>query len=298
MRMVRGSRVTVTRNAWAVGLAVVVLLLFGYLAGCSRSERPAGKGRLTVSLHDQAPEDVDQLMVRLSTVSLRSAADGSWTVLPATPAPFDLLTLRDGRTLNVVTAAEIPAGDYDQLRFVFAEEPVATVDSRRIPVNAPSATTSGYKIDGNFSISTDLCTRISLDFDGRQSLRPHRVHGFVLHPVIRLETAEVAICSGEPMRTPEETLEAFIQALEANDVSVALTFFSNIVRFNYEELYADIDLVVMAADLRTSPPVRLDDPILSDDRANFLIRRTVDGESFEYPISLHIENGEWKFLHF
>lgn len=283
----------------------VLLISFGIvvvLVGCSKNDTPASSaeaGFLSIAIHDAPDPVVQSLYVSLASIAVRSGAGGGWTEFPANPAPFDLLTLRDGRVLTVLTNKSIPAGDYDELRLVFKDNPVAMVDGKQVSVDAPSATSSGYKIKGTFTIASKACTTIAVDFDAKQSLRPHPVKGFMLRPVIRLDNIKTAACSPEqPLRTPEETLEGFVRALETNDSALAITFLSASIRPMFETILPNIDLRTIAEDYRTFPPQRTDDPIADDERADFLSKRKTDGKVIYVPLSLIIERDAWKISEF
>ncbi len=88
------------------------------------------------------------------------------------------------------------------------------------------------------------------------------------HPTTRLIAPSVLALHGGKnnwhivpfFETPEDTIEAFISALEANDKDLALSYFAN--RSFYEPIFEIADLQFLAQDLREYPPelVRGQDP--------------------------------------
>ncbi len=250
-------------------LAVVVLL-----SGCGRrgpaASRTApdggtgvgGMSRLRVSVHDQPAPSVDHLLVTIEKIEIHSDA-GGWVTLRDRPIRFDLLTLRDGNVLRLLNVA-LAAGTYQQLRLVIGPDTFATRGGMRVEVKTPSAEESGIKIIGPFTLPADRCADIVLDFDPSQSLRENPRHGFILQPVIRVESVQDVPCgpppgAGVPTNTPEEAYDDFVAAWESGDADRILSSLDSEVRDMYREPVAQIsvaDRQRVGAELRRRAFVR------------------------------------------
>lgn len=281
----------------------MAILLAG--GGCSKKSEPREPGFLTVAIHDAPDPNVTQLIVSIAKLRVREAGTENWIDLPANPAPFDLLTLQNGRFVDVLTNAKIPSGTYDELRLILKGDPTATVNGKQYSVKAPSCETSGCKLKPDngqtIAIAPNQCTRLSVDFDGRRSIKPNPQHDFILEPVLRVDVIQVVACSGGgggPTRTPEEALEAFIRALESHDAAQVLPLLSASIRSRFQPVLPKLDLGAMAYQLRQSTPVRQDDPNEDDERATFLSKQTVTGKVVDVPITLVIEGDAWKISTF
>jgi len=104
--------------------------------------------------------------------------------------------------------------------------------------------------------------------------------------------------STAPIRTPEHTLEAFIQALEKNDLTKVLSFIAIDSQGTYKHILAGKNLPALAAQLRQSPPKRWDTPHADEETASFLSVVKVNGQAQDEEISLYLENGTWKIVSF
>lgn len=102
------SRLRTLASAALLGLAST-----GLLAGCSDSTS-ADSGRVSIRLTD-APGDFQKAVVTISEIYLQG--QGGRTVLMDAPVTTDLLTLAN-TTAELVKDAVVPAGSYQELRFV------------------------------------------------------------------------------------------------------------------------------------------------------------------------------------
>src|SRR5262245_36571338 len=85
------------------------------MGGCSGSE---STGRLSIMLTDApAAADIRAAVVTIDQVYLQSEATGDRIVLREQPFTTDLLTLSSD-VATLVESATVPAGSYEQLRFV------------------------------------------------------------------------------------------------------------------------------------------------------------------------------------
>ena len=193
-------------------------LLLGLLPlavlGCSDSTDGNGTGHVSIVLTD-APGDVRAAVVTIDEIYLQGS-DGR-TVLRDRDTTVNLLTLaNDAATL--VDSAIVPAGRYEQLRFVIsgayievegdggASEIYATSpDYAGLPsgavvtgeLRAPSLGQSGLKVllggDDSFVVTEDASI-VLVDFDVSQSFghAAGNSGAWVMHPVIRGATITTA----------------------------------------------------------------------------------------------------------
>lgn len=186
-------------------------LAFAALSGCMDSTAP-GTGRLTILLTDN-PGDVNKAVVTISQIYLQGgegedAPPGGRVILREEDVTVDLLTLANS-TASLVEDATVPAGRYEQLRFVisgayievenddgstsvYASSPSyeglpagTTVDGT---LQMPSFAETGIKVnlpDGGIVISGEQKILL-VDFDVSQSFGQQAgLSGmWVMHPVI------------------------------------------------------------------------------------------------------------------
>ena len=108
----------------------------------------------------------------------------------------NLLDLTNGVTA-LLGDAELPAGQYDQIRLVLGDENVVVVDGVEHDLRVPSGRQSGFKIQHVFTIAEGETYAAILDIDAARSV--HRTgHGqYMLRPVMRMHArARVAHIGG------------------------------------------------------------------------------------------------------
>ncbi len=189
------------RSRTALLGAVLVLL-----SGCSDSTGTAGTGKISLLLTD-APGDVQAAVVTISRIYLQSEI--TQAMLRNQAVTTDLITLSH-TTQNLVHEVDIPAGVYEQLRFVITGAyirvdngdgtssiyatsagyaglpPGAQVDGTLL---APSLTESGLKVlmpDDSLAVPEGGARILLVDFDVSQSFGHQTGSGqWVLLPVIK-----------------------------------------------------------------------------------------------------------------
>jgi len=108
-----------------------------------------------------------------------------------TPQQYDIADL--AFATEVLGEASVPAGTYNQIRLVLAENPdtgdplnyvtLKTDPATKLPLNTPSGQQSGLKIVGKYTVEEGVINAIALDFDperavveagnsGRRNLKP------------------------------------------------------------------------------------------------------------------------------
>lgn len=144
------------------------------LGACSDSgTSTTDKGTLTLRLADAPGEEVESAMIWVSGVSV-IGDDGSH-VISSDTASYDLLDLQHGVTAYL-GSAEIPVGNYNQLRLIVdsarvtLKDPVTfTSGSNSALMKVPSGSTSGLKVNlGNVRVVPGE-TILLVDFDVSRS---------------------------------------------------------------------------------------------------------------------------------
>lgn len=144
-----------------------------------------------------------------------SLADG-WHTLAKERRSFDLLQLQNG-VRTALLDADVPAGIWDEFRFVIDEAQITLVDGRVFPLKIPSGEQSGLKVKVSPSIvvAGGLSPELLIDFDVDESFvvqgnakTPAGIKGFLFKPVIKAENLSASgrvvgtVTSNE--RTPDD----------------------------------------------------------------------------------------------
>jgi hypothetical protein len=133
---------------------------------------PSRYGHVSFRLVD-APAEVQSIFVTVSR--LDAEVGGTWQTLVTKEETIDLLTLRNGASLDL-GAAVLPPGHVGQLRLHLAEGSQAhmtTNDGVDHPLTIPSAAQSGIKLVGGFDVPECASGQVTIDFDGEKSLQLH-----------------------------------------------------------------------------------------------------------------------------
>jgi hypothetical protein len=113
------------------------------------------------------------------------AAEGMWLTIVDEPATYDLLELQNGVTA-ALGAAEIPAGQYTQIRLIVSSAAVV-VDGETHELSIPSGGQTGLKLNYDFDLSGGGDYAIVLDFDAHQSVKKAGKQ-YLLTPVITVQS--------------------------------------------------------------------------------------------------------------
>jgi hypothetical protein len=170
------------------------------------SSSSISSGTLNVAMTDNPACGFDHVYVTVKQVRVNANAnagdnDAGWqTVSLATPSKVDLLSLTNG-VLSQLGQTPLPSGHYQQIRLVLAENTSSTPLANSIvatggteqALTTPSATQSGYKVVGEFTVLPDTLTDLVLDFDACHSVVQRGNGSFSLKPVV---TATPVVVSG------------------------------------------------------------------------------------------------------
>lgn len=176
-------------------------------------------GRFSVKLVDAPAEGVTRVTVTLAEV-LAVLPDAGTLTLAQGPLTVDLLTLQNGAFLDL-GAVSLPEGEVTQLRFrIDGDGPneVGFADGGTAPLSIPSGEQAGIKLPGPFLVRACATTRLTVDFDGRQSVQVTGAGNsgrFNLRPVVLVKQVETTPEACEPEPEPEP--DAGLATEEAGD---------------------------------------------------------------------------------
>lgn len=169
-------------------VALAAMVALSQLSGCGgtggTAATGAGTGTVQVGLTDAQSDNFQQVIVsikevRLVPAGLENAADNDpglpVVVTYATPRTVDVLTLKfQQELLGTIT---VPAGRYNQVRLILADNPggqsgtpvnyltLKSAPAVKIPLNTPSGQQSGLKVLGRFDVNAGNTNVIVIDFD-------------------------------------------------------------------------------------------------------------------------------------
>ncbi|MGN8139120.1 DUF4382 domain-containing protein [Paraburkholderia sp. 22099] len=186
-----------------IGLLAIPVML----AGCGGGDGGSGgaAGTLHVAMTDSPSCGFDHVYVTVSKVRVNMNAqagdsDAGWSdVTLASPQKIDLLSLTNGVLADLGQTA-LPAGQYQQIRLVLAQNQGNTLANSVVPTGGaeqalatPSAAQSGYKIIRPFTVQPNTLVDLVLDFNACKSVVQKGNGSYSLKPVV---TATPTVVSG------------------------------------------------------------------------------------------------------
>ncbi len=194
----------------------ILCLAAALLAACGGGGGDSGgtsaaSGTLRLALTDAPACGYDQVNVTIERIRIHASStaqdgDAGWSEMVLTPARrIDLLTLTNG-VLEELGSTALPAGRYTQMRLVLgsnqgpggmANSVVPSGGGER-PVETPSGTQSGLKMNVNIEVAANQLADFVIDFDACRSV-VHAGHSgrHLLKPVLtvmpRVTTASNAV---------------------------------------------------------------------------------------------------------
>ncbi len=178
----------------------LLLLLFG----CSSSTTgptQSSTGTMQVSMID-SPAAYDQVNIVVDSVQAHIATSDStsgWMTLNRVSKTYDLLKLVNGANA-VIGQAAVPVGRYSQIRLYIGSGSTVVVNGVSKPLNTPSGSQSGVKLNVDATIQPDITYVLTIDFDANRSIvttgNPSNPT-YTLKPVIRaVATATTGTIAG------------------------------------------------------------------------------------------------------
>ena len=182
------------RRALPFAALVLPVVMSACSSGGGGSGGESTVGQVEVLLVDAPADDVTQIVVTITRIDAHVAGGGDWVTLVSMEKTLDLLTLQGG-TFASLGIGPIPAGKVTQLRLELkADGPqyVVTPDNAVHPLKIPSG---AIKINAGFDWPACGTGKITLDFDGKKSIKLHEgggadADGWHMSPVIHLKSVE------------------------------------------------------------------------------------------------------------
>lgn len=177
----------------------------GSLGGNPEVQVSTGEGAsVQFSLTDAAVDDAQNVWVQISGLEVQHEEKG-WIEVPLLiDQEVDLLALRDGKSSELASRSDLPAGVYKQTRLLLAAETSARlVDAEGVShvLEQPGSGEPGIKIMSPFTVTKGEPLAFTIDFDLRKSIKKSggkQNPKYTLSPVLRmLKNAETGTIKGK-----------------------------------------------------------------------------------------------------
>ncbi len=184
-------------------------LLVTGLAACGDSNEAVEFGRLNVLLTDAATDMLDSATIYVSEVYLQGGDDSSSPrhTISDTAAVYNLLDFQNGVT-TLLGSADIPVGDYAQLRLV--------IDSARA-VLKPGLTFAGGGSSATLTVPSGGTSGLKVNFSG-----PVRIEPGVTTLVVDFDVERSFVFQGPPAAPISVSFDPVIHAV-AIDVAGSIS---------------------------------------------------------------------------
>lgn len=178
---------------------VALFAVSGFIvAGCggSNSATPPAQnttGTFNLTLTDAPVDEVSEVNVQFTGVTLKPASGDEIEIIFDAPKDFDLLTLTDGMTAELLPDTVVPAGAYNWVRLAVNAEfdnvfdSYAMTPTGQVELRVPSGSNSGLKLVSGFTVTANQSTNLVIDWDLRKALTdPQGQPGMLLKPALRV----------------------------------------------------------------------------------------------------------------
>ena len=209
------------------GLSAATALAALILVGCDREDintttGPGGTGTgpatLVVRLTD-SPGAYDAVNVVVDSVRVHVESGDTlsgWYTISRAPATYNLLDYMNGRD-TIIAEGQVPAGIYSQMRLYIGEGSSITKDGMTYPLEIPSGSQSGLKLNIHARIAPGVKYVLLLDFDASQSIVVTGNGRYKLKPVIK--TVAMAVSGSLTGRVAPDSTNATVWAIAGPDTS-------------------------------------------------------------------------------
>jgi len=169
-------------------MGIIFLLAASFVfTSCGKEKN----SRLSIYLTD-SPADYDAVNIDVVRVEIKATSDdgeNGWQQLPVNAGVYNLLEFTNGMD-TLLSSVELPAGKVSQLRLILGNNNTIVVNgnSMPLPLETPSAQTSGLKFNIHADLEEGVEYKLWIDFDAARSVVVTGSTSYVLKPVIRTFT--------------------------------------------------------------------------------------------------------------
>ena len=163
-----------------LGLAGLLSGLAFFIVSCGGENTT----RLEVRLTD-SPGDYKEVNIDIQDVQVNSSDGNSgWVSLDVKKGVYNILKLTNGID-TLLGVIELPTGKIQQIRLVLGSDNSVKVGTQVFNLGAPSASSSGLKLNLHADLVEGITYKILLDFDAARSIVKRGNTSYSLKPVIR-----------------------------------------------------------------------------------------------------------------
>lgn len=176
-------------------LPLILLALSMSFYGCKDDDNDSNKGtsRVNVRMTD-GPGNYEEVNVDIQGVQYH-IEDGNqnsgWVSISTITGIYNLLDFTNGVD-TLLASQDIPSGKISQVRLILGSNNTVKVDGQTYPLDVPSGSTSGLKVQVKETLVAGITYTFLLDFDVAKSIKQTGAGQYKLHPVIRLITTAVS----------------------------------------------------------------------------------------------------------
>lgn len=221
-------------------LSAVILSSALIIAGCERSDvddttgpgTGSGYGTMTVRMTD-APGGYEAVTIAVDSVRVHVESGDTlngWYTISRAPATYNLLDYTNGRDTLIAEGA-VPAGIYSQMRLYIGQGCSVTENGVMHPLEIPSGSQSGLKLNIHATIFPGVKYVLMLDFDAGRSIVTTGNGRYKLKPVI--STVAMAVTGSLTGRVAPDTTYAAVWAVTGADTSTTNADPTGLFKFGY-----------------------------------------------------------------
>ena len=167
-----------------IGFCTAAILLAIVPFACKKENM---NGSMTVRMTD-APANFVQVNVDVTGLEIHHEANG-WMSIPINVGIYNLLDLQNDVNVILANNVKLPVGKVNQMRLILgANNSLVDSTTTTYPLDVPSGSESGLKINIDQVITSNNNLQILLDFDANASIVSKGNGGYSLKPVLKLKS--------------------------------------------------------------------------------------------------------------
>lgn len=169
-------------------IGVLLLTVGGFTLSSCDKEESTQNASVQFRLTD-APGAFDAVYIDIQQIEIK-AGENSQLITLARPGIYNLLDFTNGLDTLMADASVAP-GRLNQIRLILGSNNSVVVDGVTHPLATPSAQQSGLKLNVQYDLNPGVSYVYTLDFDAGRSIVLQGNGGYLLKPVIRVQTAAI-----------------------------------------------------------------------------------------------------------